>query len=118
MVLRFFPHPKQVQIRSKLLNSIPFFSPKLGDIKTGEIGLFCCEKMCVSEISNIFNQFITIQSSYLNVQCVPIKRKPVLSLRYLYCHSRMIQTQSFINKKFFFLVFHQINTKKYDISMH
>ena len=33
-----------------------------------------------------------------NIQCVPIKRKPVLSVGYLHCHARFTQTISFIIK--------------------
>ena len=35
------------------------------------------------------------------VQCVPIKRKPVLSVRYLHCHARLKQTVCFIIKSIF-----------------
>ena len=34
-------------------------------------------------------------------QCVPIKRKPVLSVRYLHCHARFNQTICFIIKGIF-----------------
>ena len=35
------------------------------------------------------------------IQCVPIKRKPVLSVRYLLCHARLKQTIYFIIKSIF-----------------
>ena len=36
--------------------------------------------------------------SFPHVQCVPIKRKPVLSVRYLHCHARLKHTICFIIK--------------------
>ena len=35
------------------------------------------------------------------IQCVPIKRKPVLLVGYLYCHARFNQTICFIIKGIF-----------------
>ena len=44
------------------------------------------------------NHFFPLKA---NVQCVPIKRKPVLSVRYLHCHARVKQTVCFIIKSIF-----------------
>ena len=50
------------------------------------------------------------------MQCVPIKRKPVLSVRYLHCHARFNQTICFIIKGIFSsFIWYQTHD---DISMH
>ena len=50
------------------------------------------------------------------IQCVPIKRKPVLSVRYLHCHARLKQTVCFIIKSIFSsFIWYQTHN---DISMH
>ena len=35
---------------------------------------------------------VLVSSSTTDLQCIPIKRKPVLSVRYLHCHARLKQT--------------------------
>ena len=52
----------------------------------------------------------------LVIQCVPIKRKPVLSVRYLHCHARLKQTVCFIITSIF-SSFSWYQTHN-DISMH
>ena len=53
---------------------------------------------------------------FMPVQCVPIKRKPVLSVRYLHCHARLKQTVCFIIKSIFSsFIWYQTHN---DISMH
>ena len=55
-------------------------------------------------------------SWHVYIQCVPIKRKPVLSVRYLYCHARFNQTIYFFIKGIFSsFIWYQIHD---DISMH
>ena len=50
------------------------------------------------------------------IQCVPIKRKPVLSVGYLHCHGRFNQTTCFIIKGIFSsFIWYQTHD---DISMH
>ena len=50
------------------------------------------------------------------IQCVPIKRKPVLSVRYIHCHARFNQTMCFIIEGIFSsFIWYQTHD---DISMH
>ena len=59
----------------------------------------------------------TVWCKYLyTIQCVPIKRKPVLSVRYLHCHARLKPTVCFIIKSLFSsFIWYQTHN---DISMH
>ena len=55
----------------------------------------------IPENSRISGEVETLVSCLLHiytVQCVPIKRKPVLSVEYLHCHARFNQTILFIIK--------------------
>ena len=61
-------------------------------------------------------QSIHPYNKYLPIQCVPQKRKPVLSVRYLLCHARLKQTICSIMKSMFssFIWYQTYN----DTSMH
>ena len=61
-------------------------------------------------------RFHPVSGHFELIQCVPIKRKPVLSVRYLHCHARLKQTVCFIIKSIFSsFIWYQTHN---DISMH
>ena len=64
--------------------------------------------------SHCIQQYFRMQ--HVVIQCVPVNRKPVLSVRYLHCHSRLNQTICFIIKGIFSsFIWYQTHD---DISMH
>ena len=67
---------------------------------------FICKKDTTNVtnwIPYLWNHPFSIRSASTmeHIQCVPIKRKPVLSVRYLHCHARFNQTICFIIKGIF-----------------
>ena len=48
--------------------------------------------MCNFNYSNYNTTILSMTNCNVYVQCVQIKRKPILSVRYLYCHARLKQT--------------------------
>ena len=67
----------------------------------GSHQIFCCKELMIREI---------------HIQCVPIKRKPVLSVGYRRCHRRFNQTICFIIKGILSsFIWYQTHD---DISMH
>ena len=81
-----------------------------------EIGLG--QSKWILEMQFSLNEFYTFTEgqTYGNIQCVPIKRKPIFSVRYLHCHARFNQTIWFIVKGIFSsFIWYQTHD---DISMH
>ena len=93
--------------------SLNFNMPlKLFFLRRFEVVFWCLEWECCTFWKIDGNSF----KSTNTIQCVPQKRKPVFSVRYLLCHARSIQTIYFIIKSIFSsFIWYQTHN---DISMH
>ena len=86
----------------------PFLVTGWGVVKSLETANFI-------NVNNLFHKPL-LKIIVLIIQCVPIKRKPVLSMGYLHCHAILKQTVCFILKSIFSsFIWYQTHN---DISMH